>query len=453
MHLRNLLVAALLGLPALGQAFEPCRINIVDKSNGWPVPLVELRTTHQVRFVSDNAGVVAFDLPEMMGTETWLTVEGHGYSVPADGFGFRGVRITPTEGSEITIEVERKLPAKRLGRITGAGIFGEAQRFGEFSDWREQGIVGCDSVQYTEHRGKAYWMWGDTTLARYPLGLFDMLSATTSKQPLKDPRPPIQLRYDYFKDSEDRPRSVADMPGDGPTWLNGYASLRDANGDDRLVATYTKIRNHLEAYDMGLCVWNEDAEQFDKLRTLWKKSKDTPKAPPAPEGHPVRWTDESGAEWLLFGDPFPRIKCRATFEAWSDPAQWQILEPQESVPTADGSKPVVPHRGSIAFNEYRQKWVTVFTQIGGDSPFGEIWYAEADSPFGPWKDAVHVVTHANYTYYNPRLHNEWATADSPVLLFEATYTAEFANHAQPTPRHNYNQVLYRLDLDELIQKK
>ena len=25
--------------------------------SGWPVPLIELRTTHQVRFVSDNAGV------------------------------------------------------------------------------------------------------------------------------------------------------------------------------------------------------------------------------------------------------------------------------------------------------------------------------------------------------------------------------------------------------------
>ena len=27
------------------------------------MPLVELRTTHQARFVTDNAGVIAFDLP------------------------------------------------------------------------------------------------------------------------------------------------------------------------------------------------------------------------------------------------------------------------------------------------------------------------------------------------------------------------------------------------------
>jgi hypothetical protein len=37
------------------------------------MPLVELRTTNQVRFVTDNAGVVAFDLPELMGRETGST--------------------------------------------------------------------------------------------------------------------------------------------------------------------------------------------------------------------------------------------------------------------------------------------------------------------------------------------------------------------------------------------
>jgi len=62
-------------------AVEPCRIEVIVSANHWPVPLIELRTTHNVRFVTDNAGVVAFDLPELMDTETWLFVEGHGYSV------------------------------------------------------------------------------------------------------------------------------------------------------------------------------------------------------------------------------------------------------------------------------------------------------------------------------------------------------------------------------------
>src|SRR6185369_5027440 len=63
-----------------------CRIEVVEKGTGWPVPLAELRTTHHVRFVADNAGVIAFDLPELFGRETWFEVHGHGYEVPKDGF-------------------------------------------------------------------------------------------------------------------------------------------------------------------------------------------------------------------------------------------------------------------------------------------------------------------------------------------------------------------------------
>ena len=119
------LVTALGGLAV---AAEPCRIDVVEEQSGWPVPLVELRTVHNVRFVSDNAGVIAFDLPELMGVETWFFVEGHGYGVPKDGFGYRGVRLTPETGGRLTVKVRRQLPARRLGRITGAGLFGESQK-------------------------------------------------------------------------------------------------------------------------------------------------------------------------------------------------------------------------------------------------------------------------------------------------------------------------------------
>ena len=60
-----------------------------------------------------------------------------------------------------------------------------------------------------------------------------------------------------------------------------------------------------------------------------------------------------------------------------------------------------------------------------------------------------VVTHNNQTFYNPRLHPELTPKDSPVLLFEGTYTVSFTNNAAPTPRYEYNQMLYRLDLDKL----
>jgi hypothetical protein len=430
-------------------SIEPCRIEVVEQGTGWPVPLVELRTTNQVRFVTDNAGVIAFDLPELMGRETWFDVVGHGYEAPKDGFGFRGFRLTPEPGKTLKVEVRRTIVAKRLGRSTGVGLFAESQKLGKELDWKDSGVVGCDSVQNAVHRGKLFWAWGDSSLASYPLGIFDMTSATTPVQPLGSFQPPLKLKLEYFTDDKGAPRGVAKMPGAGPTWVSGYVSLPDKTGAARLCGSFIKVRNHLEAYEAGLCVWNDEHSRFDLLRLLWKKSDDAPKAPAFPDGHPVFWKDGEGKEWVLFGNPLPTLRFPATFEAWQDPSTWEPLKPQESLKSAADGKPVTPHSGSIAWNGFRKRWVTVFMEkFGKPSAFGELWYAEAGSPAGPWGPAVKVLTHENYTFYNPRLHPEFTAADSPVLIFEGSYTREFADKPHPTPKYDYTQILYRLDLDD-----
>lgn len=429
-----------------------CRIEVIDQANGWPVPLVELRTTHQVRFVSDNAGVIALDHPELMGVETWFSVIGHGYEVPTDGFGYRGVRLVPRAGERLTVRVARKLPAKRLGRLTGGGLFGESQKLGEQTDWRESRIFGCDSVQFASHRGKSYWAWGDTILSHYPLGRFHMIGATTEAAPSSRPEPPIRPDYGYFRDDQGVPRNIGEMPGKGPTWISGLVSLPDVTGRQRLVGTYLKIEPPLAAYEAGLCVWDDDRELFERQRVLWSAS-DTEREPPRmPDGHAMLWPDEEGRPAVWFGDPFPRVRMSATWEAWSDPTRWEFLEPQARVLDKRGRE-IRPHRGSIAWNGYRKRWVSIFTEIGGEGSYlGEIWYAEADEPTGPWGPAIRVVTHEDYTFYNPRIHPSWADSESSVLLFEGTYTQQFSGNREPTPRHDYNQILYRLDLDELSSR-
>ena len=47
----------------------PCRIRVVEKESGWPVPLVQLVTVNGIRFVTDNAGVVAMGEPDLMDRE------------------------------------------------------------------------------------------------------------------------------------------------------------------------------------------------------------------------------------------------------------------------------------------------------------------------------------------------------------------------------------------------
>ncbi|HOY58706.1 MAG TPA: hypothetical protein PK640_11300 [Verrucomicrobiota bacterium] len=446
--LAGLAVAVACLLPAWGGGVEPCRIEVIEKGSGWPVPLVELRSTHNVRLVTDNAGVIAFDLPELMGRETWFDVIGHGYERPKDGFGYRGVRLKPEPGGTLKVEVTRTVPAKRLGCLTGGGLFAESQKLGGEMDWPESGVLGCDSVQNAVHRDRLYWAWGDTTLARYPLGIFHMTSATTDVRPLKSFEPPLRVKFDYFTDAKGAPRGVAEMPGTGPTWVTAYVSLPDRTGAPRLVGSYAKIKPPLEAYEWGLCVWNDQTNRFERLRVVWTKSEQQPKPPPLPEGHPVFWDDERGRRWVLFGNPLPTLRCPATFEAWQNPDTWERLEPQASLASADGQS-VKPHTGSIAWNAFRKRWVTVFMQaFGKPSAFGELWYAEAKAPTGPWGKAVKILSHENYTFYNPRLHPEFTPPDSPVLIFEGTYTMQFADRPPPTPRYDYNQILYRLDLDD-----
>lgn len=442
-------VCCLFFLPAgRADAAEPFRIEIIDKSNGWPVPLVELETVHGVKFVSDNAGLIAFDTPELLGKETWCGVRGFGYGVPKDGFGSEGVRFTPEPWGRLQVRVERRIIAKRLGRITGAGIFGESQKLGEAKDWPESGIVGCDSVQNAVLDGRLFWLWGDTLLAKYPLGIFDGTAAHTPLRPLGHFEPPIRLRLDYFRDAAGVPKPIAKMSGKGPTWVTGVASVPDAAGVLRLVGTFNKIRPPMDAYRAGLCVWDKDAEQFSELKVLWEQSVKEPRTQPLLEGHPVEWQEAAGKSWLLFGNPFPVIRCPATFESWSDPGTWEPLEPPQVLHDADGHQ-VVPHSGSIAWNPWRRRWVAIFMEkFGKPSAFGEIWYSEAKSPLGAWGPAVKVVSHDNYTFYNPRIHPEFTAADSPILIFEATFTQQFADKPAPVARQDYNQVLYRLDLDD-----
>ncbi len=426
-----------------------CRIEVVDKQNGWPVPLVRLHTTNDEVLVTDNAGVAAFGLPEFMGRETWLEVSGDGYELPKDGFGNRGVRFVPKPGGSLRIEVERKIIAKRLGRLTGAGLFAESQQFGQFKDWRESGVAGSDTVQMTEYKGRLFWTWGDTGVFNYPLGIFDTSSATTPLKPLKAFQPPVALAYDYFRNKAGGIRGVAPMAGPGPTWVSAYARLKDRNAKEHLVCMYAKIPEMLTPGELGLAEWSDADAKFVPILQIWKKSSAHPKPPELyPDGHPAFWKDGTGKEWLYFGGP-PKFRCPATYEAWKNPAAWESVRQPDELEAADGSGKAAIAAGAIAWSGYRKRWVLIFQQkFGKPSAFGEIWYAEGKTPAGPWGKAVKVLSHENYTFYNPQIDFQLTPADSPVLLFEGTYTAEFADHAVKTPRYNYNQMLYRLDLDD-----
>ena len=83
-----------------------------------------------------------------------------------------------------------------------------------------------------------------------------------------------------------------------------------------------------------------------------------------------------------------------------------LLKPEECLlrlRDVDTGKEVVAHAGSAYWNEYRQRWVLITTEFYGTSLLGEVWFAEADTPLGPWCYARKVVTHDDYSFYNGQL--------------------------------------------------
>jgi hypothetical protein len=214
-----------------------------------------------------------------------------------------------------------------------------------------------------------------------------------------------------------------------------------------------------------------------------------------PHGHPFLNRAADGQEYVYFAGGMPLVRVRASLSSYLDPSQYETYT---FLPAGSGSdvqrnpdgslkfewrggqpkldlkqvnkliaekriragespvhlidietgKPVLTQHGSVYWNDHRQRWVMVISQSFGSSILGEIWFAEAARPEGPWAYARKIVTHDDYSFYNPKQHPYFAKDGGRTLFFEATYTFTFSGNKHPTPLYDYNQVMYRLQLDD-----
>ena len=430
---------------------EPFVIEVRDLSANRNVPLARLRTVHGVEYVTDNGGVVAILEPELMGREVFFHVSSDGYRYPEDGFGFRGIRLKVEPGGHQQVSLERVHRAERLYRVTGAGLYDHSVVAGRDTPLREPllnaKVLGSDSVQNAIWKGKLFWIWGDTNRLAYPLGNFQV-TAAVSELPEKGGLAPHRgVDLDYFVDPEKGfVKKVAPLPGEGPTWLSGLVVLPDEEGKEHLLAHFVKVKGFLDVYRSGLCEWDEETEEFREVLVFPEVDA------PAPSGHAFLETIDGDSQ-VVFADPLPRLRMPATYEAWKDPSTYEVLETKSEFVDSDSGREVKPHRGSVAWNPYRGRWTMIFCEQGGESShLGEIWYAEADASSGPWKHCLQVVTHDRYSFYNPKQHPYFSGPGEKYLYFEGTYTAMFSKAPRKTPKYDYNQIMYRLDLDRMAEE-
>jgi len=484
-----------------GRATEYFKIQVVDSATGRGVPLVELRTVNNIRCYTDSNGIVAFYEPGLMNQEVFFFVESHGYEFPKDGFGFRGTRLKTLPGGNAVLKVERINIAERLYRVTGQGIYRDSVLTGQAVALRNPvlngQVAGQDSVFTCIYGGRLFWMWGDTARPSYPLGNFAM-SGALSDLPGKgglDPAEGVNLEYLVGADGFSRP--VAPMKEPGLVWLDGLMILKDNDGRERMVARYARLKSLTEVLERGLMAFNDATQSFEpivragvdflpysntghalaadvrgqkywyftapapvavrmRVKAVWDEAVDanayevlTGLKAETPAGKSKRRTDVGSSErpcrWVRFGELLGKASSKT--------AVIKALEEEAGRPHVydiESGKEIFSHNGTVYFNSYRQRWVAIFVQHFGDSSLlGEVWYAEADTPVGQWAYARRIVTHNKYSFYNPKQHPYFDQAGGRIIYFEGTYSYTFSGPEETaTPRYDYNQIMYRLDLDD-----
>jgi hypothetical protein len=267
--------------------------------------------------------------------------------------------------------------------------------------------------------------------------------------------------------------------------MAGLVSVKDSGGTERLFAGYAKVDVTAKPIEAGVSKFNDLTQMFERVVTDYNEEGFV-----RPDGHAFKF--QHGMSSYVY---YPgRLRIPATAEAMVDRKQYE----QFSAYGADGSpdlvkapdgtlqyafRPGAKHvtsdaltaagvgadqsldghtsdvvsgkdvtliAASQAWNRHRARFLQIAQQqLGDSSALGELFHAEADTPMGPWVYARKIITHDKYTFYNPFLHPEFDLNGGRTIFLEGTYTSFFAGpQVIPTPRYDYNQIMYRLNLED-----
>lgn len=541
--------------PQLQQPYYSIRFVDADTNRG--IPLVYLRTEYKAIYVTDSAGYVAFNEPELMtGQGLWLNVASYGYETPQAGFGTEGMQVFPLAGGAIVLSLKRTQVAERLYRMTGYGIYRDSVLLHQPTPLTHPilnaQVAGSDTIQCAKFHDQLFWMWQDTDQIAWPLGNFNMTGATTTLD--VDANQGFDFHY-LTEGANDDPNTFArplakvplDTPGSYPIWVDGLTVVPDAHGRERLVARYYASGPNMECVEEGLVHWNETTQRLDKIARL------PPPRPRgcgglAPHGHTYYVRAKRAAEdgngndkgndkdngttrYAYYGR---NIRVRADYASASDPSQYEAFtclsadgttaqrdahgalvwrwvkggtpvnyetspglvrdgtlradETTYRLVDVDTGRALQAAQVGLAWNPYLRLWVNIVQEHLGDTTAGEIWFATARAPEGPWVQAKKVATHYMHTQsfqnnsndlYNPVQHyelmgnkgkkknnskgnrqdgkgkekekedeNEEEEEEGRFVYFSGTFVNTFSGNSWSTPLYHYNNLMYRLDLNQ-----
>jgi len=463
---------------------ECMAIRVADAQNQRGVPLVRLSAFGE-DYWSDSQGMIAYCNPDHVGEKIAFSVFSHGYTLSN---GTSSVTIETSKAGAARVDLQRLTIAARLYRMIGAGIYRDSVLLGLKTPLAKPvlnaQLLGSDTASSTVYRGKVFTIWGDTNRLSYVLGNFHGTAATSLLPSQGGLSPNLGVDYTYFVGDDGFAAPMCDGCVGGPAWMSGLASVLDAQGAERLFAGYVVVDSNMNALESGLARFDDSAQHFERVITNYL---DYPDFIP-PRGHDYPFS-HGAARYIYYGD---RLRIPASAEAFLDPARYEQYTPYggsgsatllrnadgrlnyqwragarhvtsaalkaagvgsdqdfdgHAIDPATGNPIVVASGESVAWNSYRKRFVDVYQQeFGGSSFIGEIWHAEADTPLGPFVYARKIISHDNYTFYNTLHHPELDRGR--FMYVEGTYTRSYSSATTPTPRYDYNQQMYRVDLED-----
>jgi len=274
-------------------------------------------------------------------------------------------------------------------------------------------VLGQDTVSAAIYRGRIFWIWGDTIGPAY--WNFSVSAATSD---LEDD-PAVAVNYHYFTDQDGRSKQMLPLMGDGLVWIEGLVLVTDPEGQERLVATYTRQDGLQFPDECGLALFDDSFQVFRPWVQIPCRASHYSSHPFLYEGY-----------WYFY----PWLRVENKWHAIQDPDRWELRDIQ--LPAGD------LRVSCVVWNEYRQRWILLLENTG------DVYYAEARQPEGPYGEAVKIIHHDQYNFYNVATHAFFNQDGGRVIYLEGTYTDTFSGASEKTPRYNYNQVMYRLRLDD-----
>jgi hypothetical protein len=302
-----------------------------------------------------------------------------------------------------------------------------------------------------------------------------------------DPAQGIDLTY--FTDANGFSKKMIELAGPGFVWFDWLMNIKSEDGSQSLVAKYARVKPTLENFERGIAIYNDETETFEKQAEVkdWLNEYHVTHHPfrgqvgqedyyyltsefgfrrvkpklndlIAPEAYESFTCLVSGSKYsedsprlerdqdgdLVYGwkantDPLTAKQLEELIEAGMIKREESWLQLRDF----DSGEPITVERGSLFWNAYRKKWILIAGRT-----IGEVWYAEADTPVGPWVYARRVAIHDKF-FYNPTQHPFFDQEAGRLIYFEGTFTGSlFTKLPNLVPRYEYNQLMYRLDLGD-----